>query len=733
MRPAFTFRFKSRHDGFIRETLLVFSFSENFLMEHVDDLIRTDIETNLYPDEILFAVPAPAFDLVKRLFSEEDLAQTMIRRLSPTVAATLVAYGQEGQEIKRTPLKAHTSPSKTCLHDLTRAGATHIFNKNNGFVQSTASYHFVNPSGRHTERFIRLSNILVSNAEISFLAFCCLPYLHENVDIVYIDTPALYPILSEVNALRSLFGKNFLHVDNFRSYAGLKEIEPPLGTNPLIVISASSSGGLANMIQSHLRLPAHRFLHFLYLGENRGDFPIVCDLSYHPIQNMEGIEEFPRVFDSGNCELCRQGSFQVYVHGDQFDLKGPQPSPITIRRSDAPKGLSETIQRLGSTNALGMRAGLTGQKDFYIDVDKLFVSSKQKEHLKYVLRRAVPASATHVIQVDDGSVKLAKRIRKHINDCGGSAEIVTKDHIESVGHHSSPSIVVAATVIESGRCLTDMSRELRSVVEDSPILYLVGVDKTTQLPPRVALGRTLAECPHPIPHQYLAVETITLPTSNPRNSWNDEADLFRDPDIRSQLSPSTIKIADSRLRELTKTSRSLASDGLFLQSSNGTTLTLQPDFVFLPNKSAGRKYTQADVFFTIASILQRLRANAQSGAADTAIRNAWYHQTILDPSNFTRYNDDIIQASILRAATPAELNYRENPAESREAGRIIVKLVQASLLPRGGAAPEFMLAIATKRLGLRAEDRKLVIQEAKYSDGIVGDLGRIMEHSFSKD
>ncbi|HZV06028.1 MAG TPA: hypothetical protein VE999_13200 [Gemmataceae bacterium] len=74
------------------------------------------------------------------------------------------------------------------------------------------------------------------------------------------------------------------------------------------------------------------------------------------------------------------------------------------------------------------------------------------------------------------------------------------------------------------------------------------------------------------------------------------------------------------------------------------------------------------------------------------------------PGNFGRFNDDIIQASILRAAYPFEMNFGDVAAESRELGRLIRRIVDASRTARGGAAAEFLIAMATGRLRLRKED-----------------------------
>lgn len=109
------------------------------------------------------------------------------------------------------------------------------------------------------------------------------------------------------------------------------------------------------------------------------------------------------------------------------------------------------------------------------------------------------------------------------------------------------------------------------------------------------------------------------------------------------------------------------------------------------------------MYVTNASVLQQLRANAHRGQR-SAIKSNWFQQTIVGPENFGRFNDDIIQASILRAAHPFEMNLADAAPDSRELGRLIRRIIVAANTERGGAAVEFLLALATGRLRLRRAD-----------------------------
>ncbi len=588
-------------------------------------------------------------------------------------------------------------------------------------MQASNTYHFVNPSGRHTARFIRLSNILIRGREIQFLAFALLPSIPAQTEEVYIDTPALYSILAGVNEIRSIFGKRPLEVENFRSYEGLHLIAPTVPANSVAVISASSSGGLGLKIETECAIPRPNIVQFLYLGHKPPLFSTVCDLSADAAENPDGFREVPNVFPAHSCELCRQGSFQVHLHGDQFDVKGPQPAPIEIKQDHGPKGFGNVIDRLSKGKALSVRAGAPARdrnRDFFVDTAGLFSKGPVADRLDYIMRRSVPSSTTHIIAIDQSSEELAGKILEHVKTTGGKAVVLKASEIDLIDKSKQSSIVVAAAAIESGRCLTDMSRDLRSVTEHSPICYLVGIEKTTGFARRESLKRTLVQCPHPLKHEFVTVESLILPPSSNQNSWNDELDLLQNPDFGDFIAPDVRKLIDSRIERLRKTSQPLKDD-LFLPTAFNEKLSLQPGFVFWPASLSAGQHSQADVYFTIASVLQQLRVNSESSQSQSAIRNMWFHQTVIDPSNFARFNDDIIQASLLRAARPSELNYRDNPDESRELGRIISRIIRAANLPRGGAAPEFMLSIATSRLSLRTDDLKAVVSEAAACGGVL--------------
>ena len=133
------------------------------------------------------------------------------------------------------------------------------------------------------------------------------------------------------------------------------------------------------------------------------------------------------------------------------------------------------------------------------------------------------------------------------------------------------------------------------------------------------------------------------------------------------------------------------------------------------------------MYFTISSVLQKLRASAPGTNSVRAIRSNWFQQTLLSPANFGRFNDGAIQASILRAALPRELNYSGHEEHSREAARIVGRIVNNAQEARGEAASEFLLGLATRSLILRQRDLEAVLQQVPTGMPRLQLLGRTCE------
>ena len=709
MNTLHSLRLEVRRKVRSQDVLFVFNSVEMLRVEEFGTLLENEIEANLVPDQLVLVVREPMSEQTFQLLSTDAQVMAAVARLGGRSVVTVIGYDAAGGEASRRTHGSATPPLKVELEDIRRRALTAIFNQRHGFVESTSTYHFVNPSGRHSDRFIRVSNILTRGAEIAFIAFCVLPNVPADARQAYIDTPALFTVVAAINEQWRSFDREALLADNFSSYAGFKASEFETEKS-FVLISASSSGSLANELMALRGFAAKQVMHLLFLGDNADKHTVVGDLQVDTVKNPDGVTR-TTVSTEADCVACRNGSYAIKLQGDQFEFAGPQHDSLLITINDKPPKLDELMIRLAGKDVFSVGLGASGKppRQFEVSPTQLMAAEPFKKRLDYAARRSIPARTDHIIAADPQSKSLAEYIKQI---AAPEAKVVARDAIDAeVDKTSNTAIVIVATVIESGRTLLDLSRDLRSIAPEAPLSYLVGFSKGTGDPGRSSLAASLEKTHNPYPYEFLAIEEIVLPASSSHNAWAEEVQLLQRATATESPSPVAAALVQARLDRLRRASDPLTND-LFLSNAADRKLTLQPGFVFWPQDLPNKPHSQADVYFTISSVLQQLRANAGKGGkpGKSAIRTNWFQQTLLAPGNFGRFNDDVIQASILRAALPAELNYRDRIEDSREMGRLIARILKAAAVDRGGAAAEFLLALATRRLQLRPEDLDIVLK-----------------------
>lgn len=712
MNPFFRYRFELTREGRAFDVLLLFLSSAGFDESAFGDIMEEEVGAALRPDAVLLVVRNASFDAVKNVLLTSAVAEAGRRRVEPTSSFEVLGYGPDGDEMRREHIGGPRPEVRVECSDLRRRGVTEIFTRRGGFVESTPAFHFENPSKRHTERFMRLSNILVRGAEIGFIAFATLPFVPLSASIAYVDTPAVFAVVAAINEQRASLGWPPLLADSFGSYQGYTKYAFTRQREAVVIISASSSTSLAKRLTEEKEFEADAVVHLLFLGRSDPPRKLVCNLAADAVENPNGVARFPSVQPREVCSICATGSIAIKLSGDQFDISGPQPEPLLITRDHAPKELSQKMARLGGRKILGIVPGADGKHDHrLLDVSEeaLLGSESFMMRMDYALRRSLPAAISHVVQVGARSKSFAEKICAIAERAGRSTLLVEPDRLDQIVEDSNTSIVVVATSIESGRSLLDISRDLRSIAENAPIFYLVGLEKTTGLAGRSRLESTLSATKGTFKNAFLAVESFTLPPSDAQNSWRSELDLLRSPEVSSRIPPELQHFFSARELMLRRGDAPVFDD-IFLANRPGRQLILQPGFVFWPEKlTQPGNHSQADVLFTVASILQHLRASAiEPGRA--ALKSSPFQQTLLAAENFGRFNDDVIQAAILRSATARELNFQADEGASAQAARLIRRILQSVDKPRGGAAAEFLLAMACRRLSLLPADREAVLQ-----------------------
>lgn len=126
---------------------------------------------------------------------------------------------------------------------------------------------------------------------------------------------------------------------------------------------------------------------------------------------------------------------------------------------------------------------------------------------------------------------------------------------------------------------------------------------------------------------------------------------------------------------------------------------LSDGFVFYDGKDSS-KLNKNQVYLVVCLILELLRSN------DKLNDNISYHD-VISPKNFSRFNDTLLQLSILNASQGRELNFRSNANLSHEMLNIIMDLMRKD----ENIGKIFIEFVKNKKINLTEEDYKKIVVE----------------------
>ena len=123
-----------------------------------------------------------------------------------------------------------------------------------------------------------------------------------------------------------------------------------------------------------------------------------------------------------------------------------------------------------------------------------------------------------------------------------------------------------------------------------------------------------------------------------------------------------------------------------------------------------------EVLATVAVLLQRAREHDKL-PDERRLSTPSFRHVVLDPKNFSRFNDGVLQAALLRCAYPAELDYRGDHAASDFMKAVILRALARATQEAGERTLEFLLAVAEQRLQLSEAHRVEITDVALARNG----------------
>ena len=468
-----------------------------------------------------------------------------------------------------------------------------------------------------------------------------------------VDTSGIYSIaltaIHEASIRNGLEGTPL--VWSHRSHEGVADIASHQAATALSLVSASTSGGLVQRLASQGVIPDR----------------IVTLLEIRAADLSEQIKA-----EAGS--IFGLGAFVAYRRGADRRIAslGLRVDPILNRE------LSEKN-----------RAALSAKRDRWAEL----------------MRRSSSVSTRHVVAGSyPGSQAIAEGVAGSIRGClrdSDGPEVVTPEQLRNASPLANTSTIVVAACIDQAKELLSVSRTLRDVQEDGSTSYLAVADLMGSKGERDRLRSNLTFGQHgPGTFSLHTLFCLPLDCYEEQPSWEVEVqELKRVVDWADDRDLDLPDEVERRIQYLQKAPSEGIVESLFWPAADGSTLALRSDFTLIRDARRDPAATQADLFAVMSLVLTALR---HSTDINRRLAHNAYERVVLSPHNFDRFNDGILQASLLRSARPQELAFGAcDPSVSEQMLDVLIHALPDGDVPeKSEALMEFLIALLTRRMTL---------------------------------
>lgn len=684
------------------------------------DDVYTDIEAtlksrNTLPDCVYIIGNSSQYTVFKEAWSPDSSRRdNMLKRgekhgLDFVKQYTFLEWKENGFEVHALGLTAGTLLKDPCA--LLSSGVHTLLEKNNAIHQAPSGHVFKHPSGNRNKLFIQAREIASDEAElyvVSYMIALKHGAMLKGAKRIYIDTMGIYSYVK--GALDLCNGK--AEIFSFHSYDELKMLNPP--ADPYFcIVSASTSGRMAKTISgSQFDESCIATIVDVTSDGRCGDVMVALDkMGSH----------FP--------DLAVDDGTQIEIIGENFTSKAKPPRPVIIGIPHAPSALSIIHEHFGFSILPfnSKMAGFHQPKLLQIKEEDILSVFKRKPFKKWLndeIDWSFPLTVTHVIHANDNASKyLARSIVRSLKDRladNKKIRLISYDTLDAsiCKDAEGMGMVVVSSISRNGGVLREISRDLRSYIDaivPRHFITPVGIPETSESWKQLKIFLTK----NPTKRLYGFSNWIQMPIggNSGKNTWTALAELGS----KAQALPvedlvSTLSIEASIINE----SLDLAAVEInhsfknfsFLNSPQGHPLKLSEGFLFFAKDSRiAKEYAavnQSAIYLTISSVLQSAREHKDP---TKRLYPSGYESVVLGPECFLRFNDPVLQACLLRACLPSELDYSASPDLSKLMKEFLSKVFARSDKEFGDAALEFAAAIAVGSLRLARSDMDALLKE----------------------
>lgn len=683
--------------------------------DHLRDGVVQIIEEynrRLPPSRLLFVCPCGMEKTIEECFERENFED----RLVSTSHIAVAPYDKNGKLASKDVVHLKESNDTWDITDafllgVAQEGISALFDDMKTILLAPHGYVFRKPSGREKTMFVRAGNMLREPGCMSIFNHLLLRKLPPNCSLVYIDS---FTILSFAISLQSIVGYfrrsdqslPALAIENTHSYEISPDFRIPNEKNYLVLISASTSGGLAQKLVDEYHAEPNRIVHLLGIGPPDSAFKESC--VYFREQESKRSQT----------TVAHQSNAAIEIGTEEFLVAQGPPRPVRITtrhvNDDGAREFHDTFYRDALRFGEPSTSASRSYSPFSISNNTKYAGSSPAR--QWVTRRLIhelPASVRTLVYVDNTmSAKVANWIQaslgRHV--VARSLEEVEDDATNHDTENGSFVVIAHHDPGLEGLARASIAlRRLGNVHRHYVVCY--GFPSSRMEHERLRSDLRMA----PDGPKYGWSEFVVLPVG---------VALIHDPLVsqRTRLTTEEIMGCNATLKSplvnaLDKWSKpsAIASDGLFLPRTCSCPLALRHGSIFFRRASEEATISQIAVYAMVSAAIQNAREPVQPGGIDRppemSFDNNPFVRSVLDPSMFARFSDGILQASLLRATQRSELDYSASYDLSRQFTSTFISVLVNHKNSVGDAALEYVYAFATDKVLLRDEDRKLVRKE----------------------
>ncbi|CAN7684019.1 hypothetical protein LJR029_003396 [Caballeronia sp. LjRoot29] len=745
-----------------RHSVLIFLGQEHADWPEISSKFGDWAKTNVVPPRaLLVASDAHARSLADAVRSGEAKGYTEIMAKGELAIAGFDCSGRI-MEINGTAAPLDLTPYFECA---TAEYLKQASQRGDVVVAAPPGFFFAKQSDRYSSHFLRAESLLSGTSAIELLSIAMLPRFaafcaqEEAVPKVrlYIDSMAIWPVAQMLVQMHASTADNARRysIESFRGYEGLSRWSPLPGS-AFVVISASTSGGLENKVRR--KLGSTRNVPVVTLIGLQADASVDDKESVDPRSTV--LFQVPRklVGEPALDGLRREflpdvknlppGAESVRVIGERFLSHNNKPKLARLAHKSLAQKSKRILAELAEAHMVlaGRRKAVGSQWwSLSLDIGALMARYASADGVKpcqleeWIRNYAAPGPTVVVYPKDlthgkPYNQQLAQCIDALLKKRAPGTVTRVIDHVslenpdpELSAFLRNAAAIVASPIVSNGFIFKQISAMLRIVQPSGPRLYIA----LAVLPESEArfkelgsdIGSNSADSAYRFKHAF----ALPVGRVNKAVLWDEEVALLDELIETCEAEKIDVPERLVQRRDAMQSSEGLIDELAFMPSARGEPQPLSAGFLLwdVDHPQEGQNFG-ASVLLTLACFLEASRC-ARSQDPETSLRSGVFQHTLIEPSTFTRFNDGAIQAALLRAAYPSELDYSVDRAASRDMARLIAKFIELHTSPAGSAAPEFILALRLGKLTLHREDLSTVKEACS---GLTGWLAVLAEQLF---